>query len=251
MSEMLILNPSKRPRKRRSSKRASPAQKRARAAFAKRARARRRNPAPAVAAVKANIRRRRRNPLSAARSTRRRRRNPIGSSAKLGVKSILSMFKDAAIGGAGAVGVDVAWGKINGYLPVSMQVSATKIGAGDAVKAVATVVAGKVLSKVTRGLSQKMAMGALTTQARDLISTMLPASVAVAGLGYANPAAVVRGTNRVGPIRSITGNTGSRLNAYVAPGQTALLNAYTRPGVTQLLSRAGGMSAREREGYSR
>lgn len=247
MSEMLILNPSARPRKRRkTAKRASPAQRRARKAFA--SMARRRNPAPVVAAVRSNIRRRRRNPVAAAR---RRRRNPIGSGAKLSVKSIMSMVKDAAIGGAGAVGMDVLMGKINPHLPVSLQLSPTKIGAGDAVKALATVVLGKVLKKPTRGLSEKMALGALTTQARDLISTMLPASVTVAGLGYSNPAHVVAGSNRIGPIRNVSRNTGAQLAAYTRPGQTPLLNgmgAYMAPGRTALLS---GSSPREREGYMR
>jgi hypothetical protein len=58
-------------------------------------------------------------------------------------------------------------------------------------------------------------------------------------LGYASPAYIVQGTNRVGPIRQ-------GMNAYVAPGATPLLSAYQRPGATALLN---GKAAK-REGVS-
>lgn len=242
MAEMLLINPRKRARRTGSAKRrrASPAQARARSAFAAAAR-RRRNPIAA--------RRRRRNPISAVRRTmrranpihrhhtRRRRRNPIGGGSRLTVNSFLSMFKDAVIGGVGAIGVDVLMGQINPYLPLSLQTNPAKIGAGDAVKAVITVALGKLLSKPSRGMSQKMALGALTTQARDLISTFVPSTMK---LGYYSPANLVQGTNRVGPIRQ-------GINAYQKPGSTSLLNAYTQPGrASQLLS--GMQSVMEREG---
>lgn len=241
MAEVLLINPKKR---RRTAKRASPAQVKARAKFAaaarSRSRKRRSNP---IAAVKRRVHRRRSNPMSV---VRRRRRNPIGmGSAKMSVKSITAMLKDAAIGGAGAVGMDVLMGKINPHLPVSMQVSPTGIGVGDAVKAALTVLIGKVLKKPTRGLSEKAALGALTTQARDLISGLLPATV-TGSLAYWNPAGVIQGNQRVGPIR----NGSKSLAAYQRPGGgTPMLNAYNRPGApSQLLS---GMTARQREGAIR
>ena len=87
--------------------------------------------------------------------------------------------------------------------------------------------------KVTRGLSRKAAMASLTVQAHDLLKGFVPAALP---LGYASPALVAQGTNRVGPIRQ-------GMNAYTPPGQTPLLSAYTKG--TQLLS-----GARGREGHS-
>ena len=76
----------------------------------------------------------------------------------------------------------------------------------------------------------------------DLMSGLLPASV-TAQLAYYNPASVVRGTARVGPIR-----TG--MAAYQRPGgQTALLNAYQAPGGPSAIVRT--MSPRAREGAIR
>lgn len=241
MAEMLLINPRKRRKvaRKKTARRASPARKRRVV--------RRANPINSVRRV---VRRRRSNPIKAARRVTRRRRNPISlGGSKINVKSIMAMVKDAAIGGAGAVGVDVLFGKLNPHLPASIQLSPTKVGAGDAVKALFTVVVGKLLSKPTRGLSVKMAQGALTTQARDLISGLLPASVQVAGMGYASPAAITRGSQRVGPFNSQ--RSVPSLAAYTRPGSgTPMLNQYQRPGGgTPLLSRF--TSARQREGSIR
>ena len=158
----------------------------------------------------------------------------------------ISMLKDAAIGGAGAIAVDLIYGKLNPMLPTAIQTSPAGVGVGDAVKAVVTVVAGKALSKATKGMSQKAALGALTTQMRDIISTFLPASMTMAGLGYSTPGRVLNMNTRVGP---------NRLNAYVQPGRAALLSgmaAYNRPGsVSPLLNAAPSHSSStaQREGF--
>ena len=55
-------------------------------------------------------------------------------------------------------------------------------------------------------------------------------------MGFASPAMIAQGTNRVGPIRNGVG-------AYMRPGNTALLSAYTPGNVTPLLN-----GARAREG---
>lgn len=231
MAEMLLINP-----RRRKTRRANPAKRKT---TAKR---RRRNPMP-VAAVRAArpavarrrnpVRARRRNPIGG----RRRRRNPIGMGS-LKSSNIVAMLKEAAIGGVGSIAVDVAMGYANAYLPASLRRIPGTLGVGDAVKLAATVLLGKVLSKPTKGLSEKMARGALTCQARDIIAQFVPATMT---LGYASPAMITQGTNRVGPIRR-------GVNAYQAPGQTALLNAYTSSG-SPLLS--GVRSARAREGAVR
>lgn len=215
MAEMLLINPRK--RRKTAKRRATPV-----AAKRRVVRKRRANP---IAAVARRVKRRA-NPISRVTRRVRRRRNPIGGSARISVNSIVAMLKDAVIGGVGAVGVDVLMGRINPMLPAAIQTSPSKIGAGDAVKALLTVVLGKALKKPTKGLSEKMALGALTTQARDLISSQLPTSLT---LGYYSPAALTQGTNRVQPIRS-------GVNAYQQGGKTALLSAYTKPGTSTLLS---------------
>ena len=217
MAEMLLINP----RRRRKARKARPAAKR-RVARARR----RRNPIAAAAPVA----RRRRNPIRAVRRrASRRRRNPIS----LGGGSMMTLLRDALVGGAGAVAFDVVHGQIQRFLPVSMQRVPGTVGVGDAVKAVITVVVGQALSKPTRGFSRKAAAASLTVQAHDIIKSFVPASMP---LGFASPAMIAQGTNRVGPIRNGVG-------AYMRPGNTALLSAYTPGNVTPLLN-----GARAREG---
>lgn len=253
MAEVLLLNPAKRRKARRRNP--SPAQRAARAKFAAMARARsagarranpkrrRRNPAP-MDSYEANPRRRRarrRNPIAAYRRVTRRR-NPIGLGG-ISVNSIIGVAKEAAVMGAGAVAMDVAYGYVQKYLPASLQAGLNQATAGAAVKGLLTVIAGQALSKATRGLSRKAAMGALTVQFRDLVSGMLPAGT-VAGLGYAVPGRVVNRSARIGPNQTT-------MNAYTPPGsKTPLLNAYTAPGsMSPLLS--GVRDARAREGFAR
>lgn len=201
MAEMLLINPRRRTRK---------------AAKAKR-RVRRHNPLAAVATRRAAPKRRR-NPIGLARVTRRRR-NPIG----LGGSGIAKQLQDALMGGAGAVAVDALMGQLNGYLPDTMKRVPGTVGVGDAVKMGITIAAGQMLSKATRGASRKLAAGALICQARDILSTFVPSTMA---MGYASPARIVQGNSRVSPI--------NRMGAYQRPdGGTPLLagvGAYQRPG---------------------
>lgn len=230
MPDLLLINPRKRraggtAKKRRSTRR------------------RRRNPINNIRSAVANRRagrvmnprRRRRNPL--AFYTRRRRRNPISLGGT--ARTLMSQVKDALIGAGGAVAIDLAFAKAAGFLPATLQPVKGTVGAGDAVKAIFTVALGKLLAKPTRGLSTKMAMGALTVQAHGIVSAMLPASMQVNGLAYYSPARIADMTNRVGPVRR-------GMNAYTPAGQTQLLNAYTQKGRTQLLN----ASPRVREGMT-
>lgn len=213
MAELLLLNP----RKRRASK-----------AKSKR-RVRRHNPIKAASSPK----RRRRNPIGLKRVSgrSRRRRNPIG----LDKNTVISMLKAAAIGGAGSVAVDLLMGYIAPHLPANMQ---KNNGAGtftvyDAIKIAVSIASGSLLNKATNGMSMKMAAGALTVQASEIIESFMPSTM---NLGYASPANIIRGTQRVGPNMS-------RMSAYNRPGSTPLLSAYQRPGQTAMLS-----GARQREG---
>jgi hypothetical protein len=210
MAEMLLINPRSRPgrkAKRRTTK------------------ARRRNP------VAAMTRRVRRNPVRALkRRVMRRRRNPIGMT---GMTGYMTAIREALMGGVGAVAFDIVHGQIKRFLPAALQVTPGKVGAGDAVRAIITVFAGHALNGVTRGFSKKAAMASLTVQAHGLLRGFVPAALP---LGYASPAMIAQGTNRVGPIRQ-------GVNAYTKPGATPLLSAYTKG--TELLN-----GARNREGHS-
>jgi hypothetical protein len=228
MAEMLLLNP----RGRRKARRAAPAKRRT---TAKR---RRRNPITRAVTVAAP-RRRRRNPMTARAHRivhhRRRRRNPISLGGRSA--SIVGMLKEALIGGGGAIAVDLAYGQINHMLPTALQRTPGTAGAGDAVKALLTVLAGKFLSKPTRGLSVKAAQGSLIVQAHGLIAGMLPSTMT---LGYAVPGHVVPGAPRIGPNAAL-------LQRYTQPGVTPLLSRFTAPGVSPLLN-GSRASVMDREG---
>ena len=216
MAEMLLINPRKRGTRKATKRRV----------------VRRKNPVTAMVRRKRNplaAMRRRRNPLAAMRM-RARRRNPIGG-AMMG--NYMTQIREAVIGGAGALGMDLVYGQINSFLPAALKRVPGSIGAGDAVKAVITVALGGLLSKPTRGLSDKAARASLTIQAYDIMKSFVPSSMTI---GYASPALIAQGTNRVGPIRR-------GMNAYT--NGTPLLNAYMSPGKTALLS-----GARSREGVS-
>ena len=209
MAEMLLINPRKRTRKARK----TAAKRRVR-----------RNP------IAAMTRRIRRNPVRALKRRVMRRRNPIGMA---GMTGYMTSIREALMGGVGAVAFDIVHGQIKRFLPAALQVTPGKVGAGDAVRAIITVFVGQALNGVTRGFSKKAAMASLTVQAHDLLKGFVPAALP---LGYASPALVAQGTNRVGPIRQ-------GVNAYTKPGSTPLLSAYTSG--SQLLN-----GARNREGHS-
>ena len=224
MAEMLLINP------RRRKARKTTAKRRVRRASTAR---RRRNPIAAVA--RRVMYRRRRNPIGLMkRRVMRRRRNPIGMG-RVGMGSVVSMVREGLMSGVGAVAFGVVHGQIQKFLPAALRVVPGKIGAGDAVKALITVVLGQALSGVTRGYSKKAAAASLTVQMHDLVKGFVPAALPLGGLGYASPAGISMGTNRVGPIRR-------GMNAYT--GGTPLLSAYTSGG-SQLLN-----GARSREGVT-
>lgn len=226
MAELLLINPRKRGAKRKTAKRRV---------------VRRRNP---VTVAKAPKRRAlRRNPIGLGRVARtsRRRRNPIGGGLKM--SGIVASLKQAALGGAGAFAVDMAMGYVEGYLPANMRNSTTTVNSYDALKLAATVALGEVLNKPTKGLSRKLASGAMTVQAYYILSKLVSTGTfGLAGVGYSSPANMVRGTNRVGPNMSR-----ASVGAYMRQGSTPLLNAYQRPNApSPLLS--GSRSLMQREG---
>lgn len=231
MAKLVLVNPRKRTRKA-SSRKARKSSRRARA----------RNPIT-TAAVKRHVRRRSANPHR--RTTRaRRRRNPI-SMRSLSANTFITMLTDAAIGGAGAVGMDVVMAQVNKYLPPSLQPTPGSVGGNDVVRFALTVVLGHFGSKFTKGVSRKAAAGALAVQAADLGRAMLmrasPATATAAGVGYASPARIIPGTARLNP--------NPRMSAY-SRGASPLLNAYSS-GATSLLASRNNMSPRMRDAVRR
>lgn len=209
MPMLALVNPRKR-RARKSPKRA------------RRARSRKSNPLTVASVRKVGRRRVRRG----AAVSRRRRRNPI-SMRKFTAGGFTALLTQAAIGGAGAVGMDMLMSKVNQYLPDSLKPTADgSIGANALVRAVATVGLGVVLKKHTKGLSEKMAMGSLTVQMADIGRNLMAkhAPAAVAGVGYAVPNRVINSTARIS----------SRSAGFAAyqrqGGASPLLSAYQRQG---------------------
>lgn len=147
----------------------------------------------------------------------------------------MSMLKDGLVGGAGAIAVDLAYGYLAPYLPTTLQRTPGSASVGDAVKAIVTIAAGKLLSRATRGLSEKAARGALVVQAHGLIAQMLPNTVT---LGYATPSQVANMSTRIGPNRQA-------LARYTSPGATQMLGRYTQPFATQMLASRGRTISRE------
>jgi hypothetical protein len=256
MAELLLINPKARTRK--APRKASPAQRRARAAFAAASRAR--SAAARASNPVRRIRRRRRNPVAAPASAApvrrarsiarmdnprrrrrysRRRRNPIAFSG--GMRSYINLIKDGLIGGAGAIGVDIAMGYISPYLPASLQRTPGTVGIGDGVKAIITVALGQLLARPTKGLSIKAAQGSLAVQAHAVLATFLPSTMT---LGYAVPAPVANMSNRIGPNRrslSVAGAGGmGRFTQPNAPG--VMLSGFTQPGVSPMLGRSAAMA---------
>jgi hypothetical protein len=131
MAEILLVNPARRPSKRRVKKAASPAQKRARAKFAAMSRARakgatvmanpkRRRRNPAKRKVRARVRHRNPAPVVRSRARRhsaRRRRNPIGMN---GTGKPLSLLTPALVGALGATAVNTIYSNIASALPASL-----------------------------------------------------------------------------------------------------------------------------------
>ncbi len=233
------------PRKRRSRKTRSPAQKAAtrRMLAANRAR---KNSAPA---------RRRRARKSVARSpvarvTRRsvRRSSARRSSRRMsaGFRSVtggaFGLLRAGAIGAGGALTVDVAQGFVNSFLPASM---ATKMNADGtpnyinaAVKFGVTLGVRSLASKVVSAdTANKMALGAVTMQvyelARPFVQGILPATMS---LGWYSPGMTFRppgALSRMGQYQSL-----QKMGQYQSTGRGMVMPLRSPNAVTANTRRA-------------
>jgi len=233
MPEMILLNP--RRRKRRASPAAATATRRKRRRVT---RSGRKVHGPSLLQFRDY---RSRHPNANPRR-RRRRRNPIGTGggSRVSTGNIMSMLREAALGGAGALAADILMGQINPMLPPSLQTDPTTVGAGDVVKAGITATLGLMLSRATKGASKRMAIGALTTQVRDILSLNLPSTMT---LGWTGPAKMIRGQARIGPNVM---RQQPQLRSYMPGARAPLLNSYMRQGgQSPLLSSGSRVASRE------
>lgn len=185
MEELLLVNPR---RRRKSRKGASPAQKRARAAFAAMARARRKNPSR-----RRKHRARRRsspvfaNPRVSRRHRRRsaRRSNPIRlGSLRSSVTKPMAILTPALVGALGATAVNTALSKLP--LPASLNTGRVRYLTQGAAAIILGMIAQKVGMKAA--LAAKMAEGSLTVTLHSAIQELgAQFGVNLGGMGYYLP----------------------------------------------------------------
>lgn len=198
MSAQLLLvgNPAKRRARRKSSKAPSPAQKRARAKFAAMARARagkrrvhakRRTRRTAVSTVlRSNPVKRRRHVAKRAHAARRRtRRNPVSSAS---LRNITALLKTSATGAAGALGVDVLMGFVQGYLPAAISTPNDAAGGINygyyAAKGALAVATGMAASKlIGASKAARIVEGSMTVTLHGLMARVMAANVSSIPLG--------------------------------------------------------------------
>jgi len=185
MSELLLVGNPARRRAKRGTKRVSAAQRANRARFAAAARARS-NPAKrrrhaAHHSALATTHRRRRHAI------RRARRNPVSSGGSF-TRGIGGRVKSAAMGGAGAFGVDVLYGYLGTYLPSSVQTPVDATGGINflyyAAKGAAAIGAGLLLNKVIgHSKAAHVVDASLTVTAHDLIKHFAAANLSSVPVG--------------------------------------------------------------------
>lgn len=197
MQELLIVNPSRRPSKRRkSTKAASPAQKRARAAFAAMARGRANNPRKRKSAkrrskpstaltIMSNPRKRR---SVAKRTHSRRRRNPINLGTSQ--KKIMGILTPALIGALGATAVNTILARLP--IPAIAMTGKARYLTQAAAAIGLSMIASKMGVKGTT--ASQLAEGSLTVTLHQAITDIATsAGMNLSGMGYYLPGVGVRG----------------------------------------------------------
>lgn len=168
MSQLMLINPSKRPSKRRKPRTAAQkaATKRMLSARSAKRPAKRSSTGRALAAVKSRI--------------KSRRKNPIGG-------NIVSMFMPVAKGALGAVTINTLEHQvISGFMPDALKTDMGKYGVRIALALVVGTLGGKVIGQAN---ARQAAEGALVVALHDVIVTsvnkMLPATTKVQLAAYA------------------------------------------------------------------
>lgn len=207
----------------------------------KNSRRRRRNPVAAVAAVNPR-RRRRRNPVAAfaanprrrrrarrvyATSSRRRRRNPRFS---LAPSSLMNFVAPAAIGGTGALLLDIGLAAI----PLPEQFKSGPLNT--LAKVGGAMLLGYGVGKVKSGWGKPVTLGALTVIAygaiRELATRFAPQLPGLSDfpdyqVGYIDPAPQLQGSSAMGAYMQPAGGTVG-MGAYMEPSQ---MSGYADDGM--------------------
>lgn len=230
MNEVLVVNPRMKRNRKGQFVRRVHARRRNPVAAANPRRRRRRNPIGTVAALAANPRRRRRrNPVAAlaANPRRKRRRNPV-SLASFRPTSIFAQLVPAAIGGAGALALDIALSKIP--QPAFLDNPAGRFG----FRTVGAIALGMIAGFIKPSIGRQVTAGALTVVAyqtiRDVVQKVAP-SITVNGymddnMGYVDPAPRLEG---------------SGMGAYMNRAAAQPMGAYMQPDAGAMGNYGDGM----------
>lgn len=158
----------------------------------------------------------RRNPRSYSRA-RRALSNPRDGGLSLSSGSIMGMVMPAAIGAAGAVGVDMLWNQFAANIPASLQSGVPMRLAQGALAVGAGIVVGMVAGKRTGAL---VAAGGVTVAAYNLITDLMAQSGTGADPATGDPSGNLQ--------RYIAARRG--MNRYVAGPARRPGMAYVNPG---------------------
>lgn len=241
MATLFTINPSRRKRhgkKRRSAKQRAATRRmlaanRGRFASNPKKRRGRRKARNVMATVQRRVRRSYRRARKAMRSRRGRR-----SGMRLNTNNMMNLLKAGAIGGAGAVLIDIGMAQAARFLPaplatpmdMSGNVQYGYFGAKAGLALLVATYGGRIMPSA---IAEKMGEGALTVLAYQFMRPMVPAA-----MGYFNPAPTQRPVGRAGayvsgagayaslPIRAngANGNKGGR-----AANVLNLVNVQRRP----------------------
>lgn len=214
MSSLLLIHPNPRKKKRSAAQRAATAKMIAANRASKRGRRK-----SAVATVSAAPKRKYRR-STVRRATRAARRYSRRAGAMLrgfNTGGIVPMVKNAGIGAAGAIGVDIAYGAASKFLPDSVKSPMAADGGMNyayyAAKGALAIGVGMIAGKVVSpSIASKMAEGSLTVTLHDAMKALIPADSVP--MGYASSARIARGGNvrrlseyvRNAPSAAIVGN---------------------------------------------
>lgn len=241
MSNELVLvgNPARRRKSRKTRRSASPAQRRARALFAKRyggkktaKRRSTRRSAPTV--IVANPARRRRSThrhVAVSHRRRRARRNPIGGGSML--RGIVGQLKSAAFGAGGAVAVDVAYGYALGYLPDAFKTPVAADGsmnygyyAGKAATAFGVGMLARHLIGSAR--AARIVEGSLTVTLHDVAKHLATKMLPSVHMGYLSPGRMTGAMAASERLPSM-----SAMGEYLSGGMGEYLSAGERESIYQ------------------
>jgi len=180
-----------------------------------------------------------RNPSKAPKSKKRKTRKSASSAPRRKSRrvsrmpghssNLVSMLKQGAFMGGGAIVADVGMGLIGKFMPTMPQLTSRVNADGSinytyfAAKGALIYAMGKYGSRVTRH-ANTMAAGALGVMAYELLRTMMPTDGSIP-LGYFNPGRIVSGGNLGRIMRNQAGVPGQQSGALNGIGRIMALPA--------------------------